>query len=337
MLPSLIYDYHFIKSNPSSDNLKLIWAGSLSNTFIFGVKYADITQTFRSSYELFKNLSVLLHSFENSDSETKAYTIRLLNYLNENEYEIETINYLFNNQQDLAFNYFITGISTNKYPKYRVKSMGKTLFKFYLSSGESDKCLSILNNLFYNTSNDELPRDTLLKWYNIADPANGSKYYTKISSDSTLNYFKINNKSSIRLPKNWSFILNSVSEDKLKKAKYILIDFWYSACSPCIAEIPKLNELHSLLKDNENIIFISINSEFSTTRKDSSYVKSTAKNTNIKFPIVFDNTQSNFTKQFNVSGFPSKFIINNQGQQIVKKDDSDITLASFYDFIKIHK
>ena len=55
MLPSLINDYQFIKTNPSLSNLKLIWAGSLSNTLGYGVKYYDNTETFRLYYELFKN------------------------------------------------------------------------------------------------------------------------------------------------------------------------------------------------------------------------------------------------------------------------------------------
>jgi hypothetical protein len=46
MLPSLINDYQFIKTNPSLSNLKLIWAGSLSNTLGYGVKYYDNTETF---------------------------------------------------------------------------------------------------------------------------------------------------------------------------------------------------------------------------------------------------------------------------------------------------
>ena len=337
MLPSLINDYQFIKTNPSLSNLKLIWAGSLSNTLGYGVKYYDNTETFRSYYELFKNLKVLLQSLGNSDNETKAYAAKLLNFLQYYDFEIETKKHYFNNQQDISFTYFITGISTNKYPKENVMPFGKTMIKFYLSKGESDKCLAILNNLFFNTTNDELPRDTLLKWYNIVDPVNGSKIYNEALSKFSSNYFKTDKRSPIHLPQKWNLILNSISQDKIKNAKYILIDFWYSNCSPCIAEVPKLNELYSVLKDREDLIFISINADISNTQKDSSYVFEVAKMYSIKFPVVSDNKQTNFTKQFNVSGYPSKFIINNQGQLIVKEDGSSISLSSFYDFIKINK
>ena len=337
MLPSLINDYQFINMNSSLSNLNLIWAGSLSNTLYFGVKYYDSSETFKSYYELFKNLKELLHSFEKYDDGSKAYAAKLLNFLSENEYEIETKRYFFNNQQDMAYSYFITGISTNKYPKYRIQPVGEILLKYYLSKGESDKCFAILNNLFFNTTNDVLPRDTLSKWYNIVDPANGSKIYNETLSKFSSNYFKTDKRSPIHLPQKWNLILNSISQDKIKNAKYILIDFWYSNCSPCIAEVPKLNELYSVLKDREDLIFISINADISNTQKDSSYVFEVAKMYSIKFPVVSDNKQTNFTKQFNVSGYPSKFIINNQGQLIVKEDGSSISLSSFYDFIKINK
>ena len=96
------------------------------------------------------------------------------------------------------------------------------MLKFYLSRGESDKCLAILNNLFFNTTNDELPRDTLLKWYNIVDPANGSKIYNEVLSKFSNNYFKTDNKSPIHLPQKWNLIFNSIPQEKIKNAKYIL-------------------------------------------------------------------------------------------------------------------
>jgi len=337
MLPSIVNDYQSFKMDPSLLNLKLFWAGSLSNTLMFGVKYYDNSETSKSFYYLFKNLKTLLQSLGNSEDETKAYAAKLLNFISENEYEIETKKYFFNNQQDIAYSYFITGISTNKYPKYRIQTVGEILLKYYLSKGQSDKCLAILNNLFFNTTNDELPRDTLSKWYNIVDPVNGSKIYNEALSKFSNNYFKIDTKSPIHLPQKWNLILNNISQEKIKNAKYILIDFWYSSCSPCIAEVPKLNELYSLLKDSQNIVFISINADFSNTQKDSSFVYEAAKKINIKFPVVFDNKQSDFTKQFNVYGYPSKFIINEKGQIIAKEDGSPITLSSFYDFIKINK
>jgi thiol-disulfide isomerase/thioredoxin len=337
MLPSLINDYQFIKTNPSLSNLKLIWAGSLVNTLMFGVKYYDNSETSKSFYSLVKNLKTLLQSLGKLDDDTKTYASKLLNFLNENEYEIETKNYFFNNQQDIAYSYFITGISTNKYPKYRIQPVGEILLKYYLSKGESDKCLAILNNLFFNTTNDELPRDTLSKWYNIVDPANGGKIYNEALSKFSSNYFKTDKRSPIQLPQKWNLILNSISQEKIKNAKFILIDFWYSNCPPCIAEVPKLNEFYSTLKDRDDIIFISINDDFSHGQKDSSYVFEVAKKHNIKFPIASDNHQSNYNKQFNVSEYPSKFIINNQGQLIVKEDGTSISLSSFYDFIKINR
>ena len=41
------------------------------------------------------------------------------------------------------------------------------------------------------------------------------------------------------------------------KGKYILIDFWSTGCSPCIAAIPEMSELTSIYKDKLHIVSIS--------------------------------------------------------------------------------
>jgi len=92
MLPSLINDYQYIKANHSLSNLKLIWAGSLSNTVILGAEYFNNIETFRSFYNLYNKLKELLNSFENSDDETKAYAAKLKNLLLENGNERESFN-----------------------------------------------------------------------------------------------------------------------------------------------------------------------------------------------------------------------------------------------------
>jgi thiol-disulfide isomerase/thioredoxin len=230
----------------------------------------------------------------------------------------------------------MTGISTNKYPRYRVKPIGDIFLKYYFTKGENDKCLAILNNLIFNTTNDDLPRDTLSKWYNIVDPTNGSKIYSEALGKASNNYFRTDNNLQVNMPLKWNMILNRIPQEKIKNAKYILVDFWYSGCSPCIAEVPKLNQLNSFLKDNKNIIFISINTD-SQSKKDSSYTFETSKKLSINFPVVFDNKLTDFAKQFNVTGYPTKFIINSRGQLITKENGSAMNLSTFYDFIEVNK
>jgi thiol-disulfide isomerase/thioredoxin len=58
------------------------------------------------------------------------------------------------------------------------------------------------------------------------------------------------------------FDLISIESDTVKvkdlKSKYILFDFWYRSCYPCIKSIPVLNKLHSEYNESK-LKIISIN------------------------------------------------------------------------------
>lgn len=49
---------------------------------------------------------------------------------------------------------------------------------------------------------------------------------------------------------------NTITEKQLQ-GKVTLINFWFEACSPCIAEMPTLNELYLKYKDNPKFQLLS--------------------------------------------------------------------------------
>ena len=40
--------------------------------------------------------------------------------------------------------------------------------------------------------------------------------------------------------------------------KTVYINFWFAACSPCMAEMPQVNELYKKFKEDTNFVFLSI-------------------------------------------------------------------------------
>ncbi|QHS54820.1 TlpA family protein disulfide reductase [Mucilaginibacter sp. 14171R-50] len=45
------------------------------------------------------------------------------------------------------------------------------------------------------------------------------------------------------------------------KGKVIFINFWATWCPPCIAEMPTINALHEKLKNNPNIVFMTVDAD----------------------------------------------------------------------------
>lgn len=62
------------------------------------------------------------------------------------------------------------------------------------------------------------------------------------------------------------FVLDSANDEKIRLSDkyandYVLLDFWASWCSPCIAEIPKLEALHDKCGDKLQILSVSIDED----------------------------------------------------------------------------
>jgi len=98
------------------------------------------------------------------------------------------------------------------------------------------------------------------------------------------------------------------------RGKYVMIDFWGTWCGPCVAEMPKVSEYAKKYKDKLEIL--GVNSGDSKKK-----MKEFLDKNNYKWQQVLNvrgESNDNFVLKFNVSGFPTKFIIDPEGK-IVKK------------------
>jgi len=92
------------------------------------------------------------------------------------------------------------------------------------------------------------------------------------------------------------------------RGKYVLIDFWGTWCAPCVAEMPKLKEYQQ--KYNQQLVVLGINSGDSKEKIEKFVIP---KKYNWKH-LLSGNGTDNFVLKFNVSGFPTKFIIDPSGK-----------------------
>ena len=95
------------------------------------------------------------------------------------------------------------------------------------------------------------------------------------------------------------------------KGKNLFINYWAPWCNPCLAEMPYMAELYEKYKDEEVIIFLYLSREKLETIKD--YIP---KDESLQqLPIYKIVTDDEF---FATSGIPTTFIVNSDGEVIVK-------------------
>ena len=95
------------------------------------------------------------------------------------------------------------------------------------------------------------------------------------------------------------------------KGKNLFINYWATWCNPCLAEMPYMAELYENFKDEEDIIFLYLSREKLEVIKN--YIP---KDESLQqLPIYKIITDDEF---FATSGIPTTFIINSDGEVIVK-------------------
>lgn len=184
-----------------------------------------------------------------------------------------------------------------------------------------------------NVDEDLLPRDSLITWYSKVDKEYGQQLYEGMDHKLSGNRFvKRMALEKVVLPGEWKLLNKLLNDEKIKQANYILVDFWYTSCIPCLNEIPALNAFHEKLAERDGIVFLSINADHFVTRKDKSYVKKIMDEKGVDFPVFFDDEVHQLTRQLKVNGYPAKFILDAEGYLVTKADGSDMTLKTFESF-----
>ena len=93
--------------------------------------------------------------------------------------------------------------------------------------------------------------------------------------------------------------------------KVVLINFWATDCTGCIAEMPDLIKTYNKYK-NQNFELIAVSMFYDPPSR----VLSFSKNNNLPFPVVLD-IKKQIASQFkNVTLTPTSFLIDHQGRII---------------------
>ena len=103
------------------------------------------------------------------------------------------------------------------------------------------------------------------------------------------------------------------------KGKKVYINMWASWCGPCMREIPELEKTYQKLKNNKDVIFLSMtspnDSEFknqSPQDKGKDVILNKAKELGVTYPVLFD-INDRFIINYAIRSFPTHIFINSDG------------------------
>ncbi|HLD74413.1 MAG TPA: redoxin domain-containing protein [Bdellovibrionota bacterium] len=96
------------------------------------------------------------------------------------------------------------------------------------------------------------------------------------------------------------------------RGKVVILNFWATWCSPCVTEIPSLNQLGASLKD-ENLEIIAVSLDTSWSDVDELFTQLGVP----KFTVVLDE-EGQVTSKFGTQLVPESFIIDQNGVVIKK-------------------
>lgn len=103
------------------------------------------------------------------------------------------------------------------------------------------------------------------------------------------------------------------------KGKKVYINMWASWCGPCMREIPELEKTYQKLKNNKDVVFLSMtspnDSEFknqSPQDKGKDVILNKAKELGATYPVLFD-VNDRFIINYAIRSFPTHIFINSDG------------------------
>lgn len=110
------------------------------------------------------------------------------------------------------------------------------------------------------------------------------------------------------------------------KGKFVVIDFWATWCSPCVAAIPHLNEMAREFAD-QPVVFISVTDDEETRLNE--FLKSTP----MKTWIGLDSARTNWAA-FDLHSIPTTIIVSPEGKLLATTRPDELTTQKLRDLLR---
>lgn len=239
---------------------------------------------------------------------------------------------LYQSNLDVAFAE-LAAISTKGELAPYVRVLGKQLWRRYERRGKTDQALATLDLLARSLTAGDLPRDSLRNWYSAVDPEHGSERFQRITGASSPRSL-VPAEESAKLQGTYRNLTTGEPFDLSElEGKTVLFDFWATWCAPCIEEIPELKRFASEYSDD--LILVSVSGDPITGGEDQDGVRDFIEKHDITYTALYDDSDDPLTERFEVTSWPSKFLVNEDGR-ILKHPTDETRLTVTLEEVKAY-
>ncbi|CAN5702196.1 hypothetical protein BH24ACI1_BH24ACI1_16650 [soil metagenome] len=107
---------------------------------------------------------------------------------------------------------------------------------------------------------------------------------------------------------------NIITDENFRN-KIVLLDFWTTTCGICFQKFPQVQSVHEKYKNDTSVMILAVNSPIEEDKPNQAF--NDIREEGHSFPVVVARDED-LAEKFGVKGYPTTFVINQNGQIVYK-------------------